>query len=236
LSKDVRKELGEAAFFQMFFATQALYFLRRFCSTMSSQDFDGGLYICRSVYEAILRIRFLKFEPASAKIFIGLAGVTGGTHEFVQRGGKVRWSEVRDKKSGEIIRVDITNYRMVAASNNKLDSEVYSVLFRHLSRFVHPDVDAIERFFDFESGFAIFVDDNPFEGIIIFGFLSVLLFSEISQLNYLTTVQKRDARFYANKLARSLRALNTKSMTVFAGDFSCLKSKVEQAIGEIQNR
>lgn len=236
LSKEVRKELKAADFFQMFFATQALYFLRRFCSSMKSEDFDGGLYICRSIYEAVLRIRFLKYEPDSAKIFIGLAGVSGGTHEFVRRGNKVRWTEVRDKKSNEVIRVDISNYKMVAASNRKIDADVYAVLYRYLSRFVHPDTDAINRFFDFESGFAIFVEDNPFEGTLISGFLSVLLFSEVAQFSFLSKVQKRDARFYATRLSRTLRGLNTKSLTVFAGDFSCLKSKIEDSIRETQER
>jgi hypothetical protein len=233
LDAGVKQKLEPPAFYQMLFSSQALYFLKRFCSAMRLDDFDGALYLCRAIYEAVIRIRFLRFNPAGEEIFLALSAVGKGSFEYRRSGDKVTWSVIEDLKNKKSIRVDISNRQMVGASRKKIDLDVYSVLFRHLSSFVHPNVDSIHRNFSLSEGFSIHFNDNPFEGALICASMMVLLFSELGQMSCLRKEQRRDARVFARKIAVAIFRTESERVTIFPGDFECLKEKLHDAIEEI---
>jgi hypothetical protein len=216
----------------MIFVSQALYFLRRYCSALRLDDFDGGLYLCRSMYEAVLRIRYLKYEPQKAEIFLALSGVEIGLYDYKRKGNRTDWNILVDKNTGVNINVNLSNHKMASASGKRLDVDVYAILFRYMSKFVDPNVDTLNKHFSEETGFAIHVDDNPFEGLLICSFVLILLFSELSQLNCFSVTQKRDARFACKKIARILLSIESQDIQVFPGTFACVKEKVKDAIQE----
>lgn len=234
LNARVGRTLEPAAFYQMIFCSQGLYFLKRFCSAMRLDDFDGALYLCRAIYEAIIRIRFLRFDPSGAEIFLAVSFVGNGSFEYKRGGGKTNWSVVEDIKNKKSIRVDISNRRMVSASGKQIDLDVYLVLFRHLSSFVHPNLDSILRNFSLKDGFKIHFYDNPFEGALICASMLVLLFSELSQLSFLRQQQRRDARVFSKKTAKVIFGTETDHIKIFPGDFECLKEKLNDAMHEIR--
>jgi hypothetical protein len=129
--------------------------------------------------------------------------------------------------------VDISNFKMAAISGRQIDVDVYTVLFRYMSRFVHPNVDMIGRNFSQEKGFSIHFEHNPFEGLIISSFTALLLFSEMSKLNCFRKIQRRDARFLAKRIAKALKKLGSGSIEIFSGPFVCLKAKVDDIVIEL---
>jgi hypothetical protein len=232
LDRGPRGALDEVAFFQLLFVSQSLAFLKKYCSAIQADDFDGGLDICRSIYETVLRIRYLRYQPEDVKIFIALLGLESGSYEYARRGAKTDWNTVMEKKTGLKINVRISNYKMASASGKKIDSDVYSVLFRYMSTFVHPNVDSWDRYFYRETGFRIHFEDNPFEGLFVCVFVLILLFSEIAQLTVLRQLQRRDARFICKRLASSMQLMEGGGAQIFAGRFSCVKEKMSDAVRE----
>jgi hypothetical protein len=103
-----------------------------------------------------------------------------------------------------------------------------------MSRFVHPNVDAIERNFSREEGFSIHFEVNPFEGLVVSSFITLLLFFEITKLDCLRKIQRRDARFLAKKLAGALKKMEAGSIKIFSGPFVCLKDKVDDIVAELE--
>jgi hypothetical protein len=233
LDGGVKRKLESPAFYQMLFSSQALHFLKRFCSAMRLDDFDGALYLCRAIYEAVIRIRFLRFNPSGEEIFLALSVVGNGSFEYKRAGGKVNWTVIEDVKNNKSIRVDISNRQMVEASRKEIDTVVYSVLFRHLSSFVHPNVDSIHRNFSLNEGFRIHFDDNPFEGALVCASMMVLLFSELAQMSCLRKEKRRDARVFAKRIAEVIFLTETDRVTIFPGDFECLREKLRDAVMEI---
>jgi hypothetical protein len=234
LDRGVKRRLEPPAFYQMLFSSQALYFLKRFCSAMRLDDFDGGLYFCRAIYEAIIQIRFLRFDPSAEQIFLALSLVGNGSFEYKRVRGKINWNVIDDIKNKKSIRVDVSNYRMASASQKQIDLDVYSVLFRHMSKFVHPNVDSLHQNFSLNEGFRIHFDDNPFEGALICASMLVLLFSELGQMSCLRKQQCRDARFFAKKASKAILGTESDTVTIFPGDFKCIKDKLHDAMQEIR--
>ena len=219
-------------FFQLLFATQALHFLKRFRLALSLDYFDGEEGITRSIYEAFLRIRYLRYAPQKVEIFLALAGVGGGAYEYVTKNGRLDWSVIRDVKANKKINVNVSNYKMALSSGDENDVDVYRILFRRLSQSIHPNVENIGQKFSVERGFALFSESNPFDGLLLAAFVLVLLFDEISRLSSLREIQKRDARFVVRKVIRAVNAIGNRSLQIFPHEFACLKNKMKSIAGD----
>ena len=103
-----------------------------------------------------------------------------------------------------------------------------------MSGFVHPNVDRISRNFSLEEGFFIHFESNPFDGLIVVSFVTLLLFFEISKLSCIRAVQRRDARFIAKKITKVMKSFETGSIDIFAGQFACLRTKVHEMAGKLR--
>jgi hypothetical protein len=177
----------------------------------------------------------LRHNPDAAEIFMALSGVGNGLYEYKKRGAKIDFRTAVELATGKEVNLNLSNYRMASASNKEIDADVYAVLFRHLSQSVHPNVDTLHRYFSEEEGFAIHVETNPFEGLIIFSFVVVLLFAELAQLQFFKKIQRRDAGFEAKKMANLISALNSGGLEIFPGTFGCLKDKLKDAVMEAKS-
>jgi hypothetical protein len=228
--------LAPSGFFRMLFASQALFFLKKYCTAMNLDGFDGGIDICRSVYEAYLRISYLRHSPQSSEIFIALASVHGGAYEFRKKGSRTNFNVLVERSTGKSISVDVSNYKMAEASGEQIDLDVYSALFRYMSGFVHPNVDSVARHFSPQEGFSIHFEANPFEGLIVSSFVTLLIFFEISELSCIRSIQRRDARFLAKKLAKGMMKIRAGSIDIFPGQFVCLKAKIDEIVLQLRCR
>jgi hypothetical protein len=155
-----------------------------------------------------------------------MAGVGNGGYEYVTRNGRVDWGVIKDVKANKRIDVNVSNYKMVLSSRDMSDVDVYRILFRRLSRSIHPNVENIGQKFSVEKGFVLFAESNPFDGLLLAAFVVVLLFDEISRLTSLREVQRRDARFILKKIVRAVNAIESRSLQIFPDEFACLEDKM----------
>ncbi len=231
VDRGLMRPIQPVNFFQLLFATQALHFLKRFRLALSLDYFDGEEGITRSIYEAFLRIRYLRYAPQKVEIFLALAGVGGGAYEYVTKNGRLDWSVIRDVKANKKINVNVSNYKMALSSGDENDVDVYRILFRRLSQSIHPNVEKIGQKFSVERGFALFSESNPFDGLLLAAFVLVLLFDEISSNELFAGNSKRDARFVVRKVIRAVNAIGNRSLQIFPHEFACLKKQNEVNCG-----
>jgi len=162
------------------------------------------LPLVRSIYDNYLRISYLRMNPESAEDFLGIAGLSWGTHEYVRNdNGKLDRRRIRNKESGQITRGHISSYKMAERSGREIDLAFFDDVYDLLSSFVHSDVRHINEFLEEDGGLKLFSEDDP---RIALQYSTVILAMLLDELRLIDKVKKQtrlDLLFYVTKLRKA---------------------------------
>jgi hypothetical protein len=205
------KRLSESShYFRYLLIGRAIRSLRTIREMYNTRYDDDCLAIARAVYEAYLRIKLLRCNPASSKRFDAmLAHATGAFPTKLKSNGKPKYGVCVDPETGQEFEISITNGETLKVSDFPLDTQLYYELYPMLSGYVHPELTQ-HALHSIESERA----DLPYGGdsilaIIIVLTVCTLLLRETAESGFLRKRTKRDLLYIADQLDHALAAFIT---------------------------
>ena len=216
-------------YFKYMMICSALNSMRTINEMYASRYDDDCLAVLRGIYEQYLRIKLLRLNPERLDAFdAAVHALVGIWPNKIRKNGTVDFATVIDPKSGKEIKITISNHFIASLSDFEHELEVYQGLYNQLSGHVHHDVSAwaLKGFVTEE--LSLDRDQDHVRAIAFVLFVSVLLFSEMLNLRWITKHSKRDIRYNLKSLCSHVHELaNFRSVREFAHLPNCLATVCE---------
>jgi len=183
---DPKRSKEPATYFRYLLMSRSLRSLRTIREMYNTRYDDDCLSIARAVYEAYLRMKLLRIEPASAERFAAmLAHEMGAYKTKLKKSGQPDYTACVDPETGKEYRITISNTEILKISDFPLDEALYYGLYPLLSGFAHPDVvqDALESISSKKSNASRMGD--PIRSIVIVLTICTLLLLESAESTFI---------------------------------------------------
>jgi uncharacterized protein DUF5677/SEC-C motif-containing protein len=197
---------GTASYFRYLLINRSLRSLRTIREMYATRYDDDCLSIARAVYEAYLRMKLLRLDPASAERFEAMVVHKVGAYKTkMKKNGQPDYSICIDPQSGKEYRIVISNREILDVSDFPLDEPLYYGLYPLLSGFVHPDLveDALKTTKKANAS----RNGDPIRAIILVLTICILLLLETAESKFLRRRTKRDVLHVVKTLSKGLVAL-----------------------------
>jgi hypothetical protein len=211
------KRLSDSSgYFRYLLIGRAMRSLRTIREMYDARYDDDCLAIARAVYEAYLRVKLLRCNPASSKRFEAmLAHESGAFPTKLKSNGKPKYGVCVDPETGQEFEISIANSETLKVSDFPLDTQLYYELYPLLSGYAHPEL-IQHALHSIESERA----DLPYGGdsvlaIIVVLSVCTLLLRETAECQFLRKRTKRDLLYVVKQLDEALAAfITTETMLV----------------------
>jgi hypothetical protein len=206
---------NSADYFRYLFLQRVLRSLRTIREMYNTRYDDDCLAIARGVYEAYLRMKFLRLDPTGAERLQALLAYEVGAYQTkINKDGRPQYGICVDPKTGQEFKTTISNREILKISDFPLEEPLYYDLYPLLSGFVHPDLTqealksiSAKRADIPRSGDAI-------RSIILISTVAILLLLETSTCSFCRKKTKRDVVHVVKNLSKNLLALITSDTVV----------------------
>jgi hypothetical protein len=203
------KRLSDSSsYFRYLLIGRAIRSLRTIREMYNTRYDDDCLAIARAVYEAYLRTKLLRCNPASSKRFEAmLAHEAGAFPTKLKSNGKPKYGVCVDPETGQEYEISIANSETLKVSDFPLDTQIYYDLYPLLSGYAHPEL-IQHALHSIESNRA----DSRYEGdsvlaIILVLTVCTLLLRETAECQFLRKRTKRDLLYVVKQLDEALAAI-----------------------------
>jgi Family of unknown function (DUF5677) len=189
---------------------RAMRSLRTIREMYNTRYDDDCLSIARAVYEAYLRMKFLRLDPGSAERFeAALAHEIGAYKTKISKKGKPQYGICVDPETGKEFKMTISNREILDISDFPLEEPLYYDLYPVLSGHVHPDLtqDALRSIAAKRADIAR--EGDPVRFLTIIVSVCILLLLEAAECAFLRRRTRRDVQYVIKTLGKGLLALIT---------------------------
>lgn len=198
----------EADFYRFQLALTGLRSLRTVRKMYENRYDDDCLSVARGIYEAYLRMKFIRLDDQGAKRFHAMTMVIAGVFKRKQHpNGRLDRRICVDASTGQEFDFQISNREIIKRSSFSLEQALYDDIYPYLSSFVHPDIfEEVVRLHR-EKTIKIDRDGDPVLAIILVLSVSLLLAIELEQSSFLTKTRKRDLSFHIRTCSNIVASL-----------------------------
>jgi hypothetical protein len=207
-------------YFRYLLMRRAIRSLRTIREMYNSRYDDDCLSIARTIYEAYLRMKFLRLDPGASERFAAmLAHEVGAYQTKKKKNGRPNYDVCVDPETGEEYKITITNREILDISDFPMEEQLYYELYPLLSGYVHPELveDALRSMIAKDA--SVESEGDPVRAIILILTISVLFLLEVARSPFLRVRTRRDVHHVVKQIQKGLLTLITsasmlKQMTV----------------------
>jgi hypothetical protein len=216
---DPKRLDGSASYFSYLLLGRSVRSLRTIREMYNTRYDDDCLAIARAVYEAYLRIKLLRCEPANSDRFEAiLAHEIGAFPTKIKKNGQPNYGVCVDPKTGREFVIAIANSETLKVSDLPLDTQLYYDLYPLLSGHVHPDfAQSVLNTVDTDRANSPYAGDS-IRAVILILTICTLLIREVAQCTFLRKQTKRDLHHVVKQLSKALADFITTESILKRGD------------------
>jgi hypothetical protein len=199
------KPLGTSAnYFKYLLLGRSIRSLRTIREMYNVRYDDDCLAIARAVYEAYLRIKFLRCDPTSSERFEAMiAHELGAFPPKMKKNGQPNYSICVNPENGKEYAIVIANSEILKVSDFPLEAHLYYDLYPLLSGQVHPELvqHALSSIKENRADFQH--KGDSIRAIVFILTISVLLLREVAECPFIRTLTRRDLLHVVKQLHKA---------------------------------